>query len=100
MKKVTDYTNSSGEEFEIQYEDAVVPMQSDHWGYHFIVKHKEWGTRHFKAVILKTTIATKNNADAFLLGDPLNSLKALLNETTREGTPLFLPDLSKGWEVI
>ena len=100
MNKVADYTNSAGENFEILYEDAIIPHDADYWGYNFIVKHKEWGIRHFKAVILKTKIASKSKANTFLLSDPLDTMKALLNKTTKEGTPLFMFDISKGWDVI
>ena len=63
-------------------------------GFRVLTKHEQWGERVFNALILKSAVASNEEAGN-LLGPPLELLKAVLDTGDDEGLDMFWPDISR-----
>ena len=99
MRKLDSYKNQRGETFTISIQDANVPEEANYWGYFFIVKDSQDRQMPFSALIQKTIASEKQYADAFVMTDPLDYLKDLLESTVNGQTPLVWP-MRTDWIVM
>jgi hypothetical protein len=99
MQTFPDYTNRKGEKFNIRFEEPSVLEEANYWGFYYKVTDSKKRHRRFRFVVKKEWMPDKRVAENFSQGLPLEALHRLL-ETTEDGSPLFLPDASKGWEVF
>jgi len=99
MKRIGTYLNQKGEKFTIFLQDAQVPSDATYWGYFFVVEDSQKRQIPFSALIKKDSLSRKQDADKFVIGDPLNYLQGLLDATEDGKTPLMGPT-TKDWFVM
>jgi hypothetical protein len=100
MQKLASYQNAKGEKFDITFEEPTVAENADYWGFFFVVKDSQDRKRPFRFVVMKSFIADREQAKEFAKQQPLTTLHKQLDNVEDGRGPLFLPDLSKGWEVF
>jgi hypothetical protein len=72
----------------------------DRWEYLVVAKNKNWGREEFRVLMNKTTFATEEEAQKFVLGEPLEDIKKRMDTLGEEPIDLFELDMSNGWAVV
>ena len=100
MIEKREYNSRSGENFNIDIQSSLIPMNANYWGYIARIKHKGWGIHNFKIIITKRIADNEQHSNYILFGDPIAHLNALLEKADEEGVPRYFPDLSTGWAIF
>lgn len=100
MTQSSSFTNRAGETFLIQIETAIQPEQANYWGYVISIQDSHGNGIVFRCIVRKSYLAQQSYADQFVLGDPMNYVKSLLEEYANRTTPLYWPSAISDWFVI
>ncbi|NIA06950.1 MAG: hypothetical protein GWP14_04795 [Actinobacteria bacterium] len=100
-QQLPDYTNSEGEVFSLRLVNAPPTKgHDDRWEYLVVAKNKSWGREEFRVLLKKTAFASEEEAQEFILGEPLEDVKKRLDTLDEDPIDLFELDMSKGWAVV
>jgi len=100
-EQLPEYRNSNGEIFSLKVVNAPLTKgHEDRWEYLIIAKNETWGREDFRVLLLKTAFGSEQEAEKFILGEPLEKVKKRLDSLGEEPLDLFELDLSKGWAVV
>jgi len=96
------YENINGIFFDIDIQNARVPMEANYWGYNIKTTERRTNLVHvYFAGIKKEVCGTQNEADLFIMGSPIEYFKTTLLDRYENGSHLWIwPDFSNGWIVI
>ena len=100
-QQLPDYSSSNGELFSLRVVNAPQAKgHQDRWEYLIIAKNEIWGREDFRILMLKTAFGSEQEAEEFILGQPLEEVKKRLDALGEEPLDLFELDMSKGWAVM
>lgn len=99
-EKLPDYTNGEGEVFSLRVVDAPIKKHEDLWEYLVVAKDKTGSREEFRVVFQKTVFASENEAEEFLIGEPLADVQQRLENQDEDPLDLFGLDMSNGWAVV
>ena len=100
-QQLPEYSNSNDEVFSLRVVNAPPTNgHEDRWEYLIIAQNEIWGREDFRVLLLKTAFASEQEAEKFILGEPLEDVKNRLDSLGEEPLDLFELDLSNGWAVV
>lgn len=102
VRMQVEYQNRSKVLFDIEIQSTRVPAEADYWGYYMKATERETAlSRVYTAMVKKDICSTQNDAESFIMDEPLRYLKSVCLDSYEDGSHLlFWPDLSRGWVVI
>ena len=65
-----------------------------------MAENETWGREDFRVLVRKTAFGSEQEAEKFILGEPLEDVKRRLDALGEEPIDLFEVDLSQGWAVV
>ena len=100
-QQLPEYTNCEGEAFSLRVVDPpITHTHEDRWEYLVVAKNKSWGREEFRVLMKKTAFASEEDAQKFVLGEPLADIRQRLDTLGEEPIDLFELDMSQGWAVV
>ena len=100
-RQLPDYTNCEGEAFSLRVVNTPAPPgHEDRWEYLVVAKNESWGREEFRVLVKKTAFSSEQEAEEFILSEPLTDVKKRLDTLGEEAIDLFELDMSNGWAVV
>lgn len=100
-QQLSDRRNINDEVFSLRVVNAPPTKgHEDRWEYLIIAENETWGREDFRVLMLKEKFASEQEAEKFILGQPLEEVKKRLDSLGEEPLDLFELDLSRGWAVM
>ena len=96
-QQLSDCRNINGEVFSLRVVNAPPTKgHEDRWEYLIIAENETWGREDFRVLMLKEKFASEQEAEKFILGQPLEEVKKRRDSLGEEPLDLFELDLSRG----